>query len=187
MKLNEQILNMIRRKLGVSLSRPAEFEALIEDIYRTTGERLGVNTLKRLFGTINGVTPTRTTLNIIAQYLGYDTFTLLEASINGTNSNFSNVTDALFPQDLDADAIIVVEYEPNRQLDLKVMHDKRLQVIKSVGTKLHGGDILLVPSIMLHAPFIAKSVERNGNLLSTYTGGIEGGVTALRVMQEADG
>ena len=64
MILDPYIQKLIRERLGCALSRPSEFEALALDVETATGEHIGVNTLKRLFGLLSEVTPTETTLNV---------------------------------------------------------------------------------------------------------------------------
>lgn len=181
MKLDEQILNLVRKQFGSRLSRPSEFEALAEDIYEKTGERLGVNTLKRLFGTIADVTPVKSTLDIVARYVGYPTFALLQAVCEGTNSDFAVTTDAVFPDELPADTLVTLTYEPHRRLLLMSQPDHRLCVVDAGDTKLAAGDLLSVADLRLGSAFFAKNVERNGHSLSTYAGGIEGGITSLTV------
>ena len=45
-----EILKRIRAKVGLEMTRSADFDVLSQSIKDTTNENLGVNTLKRLFG-----------------------------------------------------------------------------------------------------------------------------------------
>lgn len=66
-----EILKRIRAKVGLEMTRSADFDVLSQSIKDTTNENLGVNTLKRLFGfKTEKVVPRLSTMDIIAQYLG---------------------------------------------------------------------------------------------------------------------
>ena len=97
MILDPYIQKLIRERLGCALSRPSEFEALALDIETATGEHIGVNTLKRLFGLLSEVTPTETTLNVVARYLGYGSWRLLKKAVDDKNSVIDEDTSAVYP------------------------------------------------------------------------------------------
>ncbi|MDE7393098.1 MAG: hypothetical protein K2M80_01305, partial [Muribaculaceae bacterium] len=70
-----EILRMIRQKVGLNMTRSVDFDVLSQSIKDTTNENLGVNTLKRLFGfKTDKVVPRLSTMDIIAQYLGSDDY-----------------------------------------------------------------------------------------------------------------
>ena len=97
MILDPYIQKLIRERLGCALSRPSEFEALALDVETATGEHIGVNTLKRLFGLLSEVTPTETTLNVVARYLGYGSWRLLKKAVDDKNSVIDDDTSAVYP------------------------------------------------------------------------------------------
>lgn len=184
MQQNEQILNMIRSRVASPLNRPSDFEALAADIEARTGEHLGVNTLKRLFGIIDSnVKATRTTLNIVARYLGYDSYALLDKCISDKNSEFARLTDVVYPQSLAEGAIVEVTYQPSRLVRMEVEADHRCRIIHEENTKLADGDLLDIGQIVKGMPFYVRDVERHGKSLSSYVGGREGGVTSIKVEQ----
>lgn len=182
MKLDEQILNLIRSRVASPLSRPSDFEALAADIETRTGEHLGVNTLKRLFGIIDSnVKATKNTLNIVARYLSYDSFDLLEKCINDKNSEFAKLTDVVYPQSLAEGTMIEVTYQPSRLVRMRIESDHRCRIIHEENTKLADGDLLDIGQIVKCMPFYVRNVERQGKSLSSYVGGKEGGVTSVKV------
>ena len=69
-------LDKIEKMLGWGKSSEwssYDFEKLSENIYRETGMKLSVNTLKRIWGRLSyEPDPSTTTLNILAQFLGYE-------------------------------------------------------------------------------------------------------------------
>lgn len=70
--LNEnEILRRVREKVGLEMTRSADFAVLSQAIKDDTKENLGINTLKRLFGfKTDKVVPRVSTMDIIAQYFG---------------------------------------------------------------------------------------------------------------------
>lgn len=73
-----EILRRIRAMVGLDMSRSADYDVLSQAIRDRTKENLGVNTLKRLFGFKTGkVVPRLSTMDIIAQYLGYEDYETL--------------------------------------------------------------------------------------------------------------
>ena len=72
--LSRETLDTIIRTAKMELDPVTnkDYELLAGDILDTTGESLGVNTLKRMFGRVNDDTkPTLKSLNIVARYLGH--------------------------------------------------------------------------------------------------------------------
>lgn len=72
MALSKELKKRIEERLGSPLTYSADCERLATAIEEATGERLGVTTIKRMFGFAGEqVEPRGTTMDIIAQYLGY--------------------------------------------------------------------------------------------------------------------
>src|SRR5574344_2159863 len=101
MVLNQYIQNLIRNKTGNHLTLSIQFELLSKDIFDVTGNVLSVNTLKRLFGRLADVSTSHTTLNIIAEYLGFENWEKLESVAENGNSCLCSLKDTVFPKDLD--------------------------------------------------------------------------------------
>ena len=181
MLLNAYIQKLIREKLGCDLTRPAQFDALSEDIYVVTRERLGVNTLKRLFGVLPDVNATGTTLNIIARYLGYGSWPMMTKALAGMNSSFNQAALAFYPGDCEVGTEFSVEYAPDRVLRLKVVTEEHCEVVSANTGKLCAGDLLDIPSLMIGSPFVVRDVIRNGQSLGNYVGGIEGGIKEILI------
>lgn len=73
-----EIQRRIRAMVGLDMSRSADYDVLSQAIRDRTKENLLVNTLKRLFGfKTDKVVPRLSTMDIIAQYLGYEDYETL--------------------------------------------------------------------------------------------------------------
>ena len=176
MTLDPYIQKLIRERIACDLSRPSQFDALALDIETVTGEHIGVNTLKRLFGILPDVKPTEATLQTIARYLGYGSWRMLCKSVEGKNSEIDGENGAIYPSDLPKGTRLVVDYEPHRHVVMTVMSDGLCRVEETTGGKLMAGDLLDIPMVVTGQPLIAKHLIRKGIDIGSYTGGIEGGV-----------
>lgn len=178
MTLDSYIQKLIRERMACDLSRPSQFDALALDMEARTGEHIGVNTLKRLFGILPDVKPTELTLQTVARYLGYGSWRLLVKAVEGKNSEIDGENGVIYPPDLPVDTSITIDYEPCRHVMMKVVSDGLCRVDSVSGGKLMVGDLLDVPMVMVGQPFISKRLIRDGKDIGSYKGGIEGGVTA---------
>lgn len=186
MKLNEQIVSMVRAKIKLSLTHASDFSMLRTDIFKETHENLGLNTLKRLFGQLKGGTPKLTTLDIIARYLGRASWQELNREFCGFVAPDGQVADTIFPSDLPAGTRLRLAYNPGCSLHIEVCPDGRCKVLDQNGTLLLPGDLLEVCSLTRGAHFCAKTLVRAGLATEPYTGGDEEGVKEIRVEKNAE-
>lgn len=179
MILSKQIQNLIQTRFGLPIERPSQFEALAGDIFRHTGDMLGVNTLKRLFGLLPEVRTSQTTLNIIARYLGWDNWAMLQAAMDGSNSDFGTNEHICFADRIEPHTRIVVDYSPNRTVELLKQEDGLFRVVQCLGGKLQPDDLLEIDCLAQGYPLVVKEVWRKGISLGPYVGGKEGGILRL--------
>ena len=59
---------------GTSINNVSDLKSLKTDIYRKTSKELGFNTLRRLFGFLPYTNPNKNTLNILSNYVGYESY-----------------------------------------------------------------------------------------------------------------
>ena len=186
MTLDPYIQKLIRDRITCDLTRPSQFDALALDMESKTGEHIGVNTLKRLFGILPDVTPTESTLQTVARYLGYGSWRLLAKAVEDKNSEIDGENTAIYPSDLPLGTKISISYEPQRHIVIKILADGLCRVESVSGGKLMVGDLLDVPMVIVDQPFIAKCLIRAGKDIGSYKGGIEGGVTSIFTLLEGE-
>lgn len=84
MMINEQIVQLreaVEQAAGCRMQGHKDFVFLSDAIFERTRQTLGVNTLKRLWGQLEEeTTPRLSTLNILAQYVGFDDWDSFAAS-----------------------------------------------------------------------------------------------------------
>src|SRR6266700_3733422 len=103
--LSEEIRVKIEKRFGKPIVYHKDCEALAESIEKAVNERIGVTTLKRLYGIDKDFRePRKYTLNVLAQYLGYPDWASLndsiekETSFQNGHSNGNNETKSHFGQ-----------------------------------------------------------------------------------------
>ena len=178
MKLSPAITQLLSKQCGRAIATSADCTFLALDIEAATHERVGVNTLKRLLGFIHDERESRiTTLNIIANYLGYDNWDDLKLidSEKG-NSAFDDTLDELHSTHLAVGTIIEVTYLPDRKLTIRYQGDNSFVVDQSLNSKLQAGDLLQLEHIVRGYPLLVSEVVREGNSLGSFTAGKQQGI-----------
>ena len=169
MILNKEIIDRLKEKSGLTFEKSKDFEYLCDSIYKETGRTIGITTMKRLLGYISDDRNTNEyTLNTIALYLGYHTWSEICYTIN-INSDWEFEDDAYYVDELPLGAVLKVKYL-NRNVHFRVVEHKNtkaLQVVEARNSSLKEGDILLVDHLKEGEILEAKSVIR-GKTIGNY-------------------
>lgn len=181
---NTELIKKIEKKFGRQLRYSQECEPLVEAIYEETGERLGVSTLKRLFGFVGQVVVPRTsTMDIIAQYIGYPNYELLLKDMENDSdiSAFSPV-DEIDVAEIQTGTQIQLTYDPNRLIVMTYLGNSRFIVNESQNCKLQKGDIVRITHLAVGFDLLASEVVRDGNNIGPYHAAKQGGLTSLEII-----
>lgn len=166
-----EILKRLRDKVGLQMTRSADFDVLSQAIRDKTNENLGINTLKRLFGfKTDKVVPRLSTMDIIAQYLGSEDYESLIKEL-GEDADISLFTpiDCIEVQDLEKGSQIRIAYDPNRVFLLTYVGDFNFIVNEVEGSRnIRKGDVLTITQLAVGHRFVVAHVIRNGADLGTY-------------------
>jgi len=182
----------IEEKFGKTIRYPSDYEQLAYDIERTTKQRISTNTIKRLLGAIDSVQEPRLfTLDVIAQYLGFENWDVYIVSLSKEgNSQFdkSDTVDAdacleIAVTALKRGAKIEFQYYPDRKVVLEYIIDKEFEVIGSSNSKLRLGDVVEVGNFYLNYPLIINRVMRGGVNIGRFTAGKISGLTYLKLLE----
>lgn len=178
MILSPYIQERLKGKCGIDLREPADAERLVLDIEKTTGEHIGVNTMKRMLGMIDDERePRLSTLDIVAHYLGHQDWEELKLFDKGSNSAFGDDDEGVLQtSNLPEDSILAVSYPPDRALKFRHLGGGRFIVEQSEHSKLHVGDVLTVTHFVKGYPLLASDVTRDGESLGAFTAGKERGI-----------
>ena len=121
MVFSSPIRQAFEQVFGQALRYPGDFDALSEDVFDKTRERVSVNTLKRLFGIIGPeVEPRQSTLDILARYLGEADWAAFPAQLSGKgNSDFAQDPRNVDAAALAAGARVFFRYHPDRKVEME--------------------------------------------------------------------
>ena len=181
--IDKNIIKLLSEKTGKDVTTPMGASMLWNAIESETGQHLGLSTVKRILGIIPyDYNPRPDTLEIIANFLGFESWQLLQDFINDKISNFGEDDPFIDLGKLPENALIDVEWEPDRKILLRHICGNEFLVENSENSKLQKGDILTLSSLAKGFPFMAKAVVRNHENLGSYTAAKELGIKDLRLL-----
>ena len=183
--LDRKIIEMIEKEVGQEITTTACGKWLPNEIKVKTGVLLGETTLKRMFGFTNDPrTPHRSTLNVIAQFLGYKDYSALALDLELPEIVISDFDerDVIETDTLNIGDIVEITYLPNRLFSLKYVGDSRF-IIESVenSRNLLAGDIVKITHMEKGFPLYMAEVVRDGKNLGAYEAAKNGGLTSIEV------
>lgn len=180
MLLSSLTIDALKAKSGLGFDRASDFIILADLIGKETGHSIGATTLKRLLGYIDDPRQTnKSTLNLIARYLGHDTWEEYENSIR-IDSEWNFQSDSVWIDELDTGQNMIIGYL-NRQVRFEVVNTdagKALKVIQATNSSLKVDDILFIDKIDIDCKLEARRVLR-GSFSGTYK--TNGEIKTIRV------
>lgn len=182
--INDRIRQLIAKRFGRELRYSQECDALSEDIFERTGERLGISTLKRMLGfTGASVVPRTSTMDIIAQYLGYSCYSELAMELGeGVKVSDFDTIDGIDPVTLTPGTHVMLTYSPDRKIVMRYIGEGWFTVIESENSKLLKGDRLKLSNLSLGFELIVSEVIRNGCSLGAYRAAKNSGIKTLDII-----
>ena len=185
MIFSPQTIHAIEEVFGRPLIYSGDFEGLSLSIGERVGEAVSVNTLKRLFGCLKGsVEPRRSTLDILARYLGMPDWESYRQKMSGEgNSDFNTGDGVIGTAGLPVGSKVSFRYHPDREVSMVHLGDGVFRVPGSRNSKLREGDGVKAESLCLHYPLVVRSVVRNGAELGRFVAGKVGGLTEIKIQQ----
>ena len=170
MKLSKVTIDEIKQKSGLDFETVKDYVAFADMIYDVTGRRLGVTTLKRLFGNIEDErNPILYTLNTIAIYLGYESWEKYNSQ-KDFDSDYDYNDDSVYISQLHVGTKIKVSYLNRIVTFIVIPHEniKALKVLNSVNSSLKEGDIVILYRLKKGECIEATQVIR-GRSIGNYT------------------
>lgn len=182
---DNEVIKRIKNKIGIGMTYNRDFETLAQAIYDTTGEMLGVSTLKRLFGFKMGrVVPRESTMDILSRYLGYSDYKMMIKDL-GPDADISIFTpiDSIESSELKAGVQVQLTYDPNRIFVLSYLGDNQFIANQVEGSKnIRQGDVLTLSQLAVGFPLIVSQVTREGKNLGKYVAAQERGLKSIEIM-----
>lgn len=182
LKLREMVEESVSRKMKT----PADFQFLTGVIQERCKETLGVSTLKRLWGYVDGYDTTRySTLSILARcvgFRGWDDF--CENSDRLGESSNMIVGYTVNPADLAVGDCLTISWAPDRRVRIEHLGNGGFEVLQSENSKLKPGDTFRCSIFIIGEPLYLDNFVRGINPPTLFVVGNKGGLTEVRRERE---
>ena len=157
--------SMVEESVSRKMKTPADFQFLTGVIQERCKETLGVTTLKRIWGYIDGYDTTRySTLSVLARCVGFrdwDDF-LAHHNQSGESSNMV-LGRALYPDEIPQEGLVRIAWSPDRRVLLKHLGDSGFEVMESENSKLKPGDTFHCSCFIIGEPLYLDNFVRGNN------------------------
>ena len=181
--LSPVIKEQIELKLGRNIRYHSDLECLCIEIESQTKQKVSLNTLKRLFGFISGVSEPRLyTLDTIALYLGFTNWDVYLLSLDQSGNSGFNSLQEIRIESLHVSSIVEFGYEPDRVVRVRFDGQNSFNVILTKNSKLKENDVVEITNFVLNYPLIILNVLRDGKSMGRFTAGKVGGLTHLKLI-----
>lgn len=182
MPISPLIIMLLSKQANCDVTTPHGANILRNDIEARIGEKLSINTIKRLVGVIksDGI-PRQSTRDILAGYLGFNSWKELDLAISLPQSSaFYKQKPYIDAREEPSDSFLNILWEPKHGVKIKSLGDGKYLVAESLNSKLQKGDILFLTYLAKNYPMVVSEVIRGEENLGCYIAGIERGIISIR-------
>ena len=185
MSPNENDILMLRKMVEESVSRamktPADFQFLTGVIQERCKETLGVTTLKRIWGYVDGYDTIRySTLSILARSVGFhDWDDYVAHRDKGGESSQMVFGLTLYATELQSGDHVKLAWAPDRRVVVKHLGDGNFEVVGSENSKLKKGDTFHCSCFIVGQPLYLDNFVRGGKAPTLFLVGNKGGLTLV--------
>lgn len=172
---------MIEESVGRKIATPADFAFLADIIADRCREKLGITTLKRVWGYVDGYATIRhSTLSILAQCISFrDWEDFLQTHSKRSSSSQAVLKQALDVSQLAVDDQIRVAWSPDRRCVFIHRGEGNFEVLTSENSKLMPGDTFHCSYFILGHPLYLDHFVRGKKSPTMFVVGNRGGLTAI--------
>ena len=176
----EQLRSEIETALKRKMSTPKDFEFLRERIYARLHILVSRTTLMRFWGYVDeGVTPREGTLDILAQFLGYQGW---EEYLGNAMLPKEKQSSPVLSRRLSVAKTLIqgerlrLTWQPDRVCDIEYLGDLRFRVVASENTRLKEGDTFECSLIIEGEPLYLDNLRQGSQQSIAYVCGKKSGV-----------
>ena len=179
----ESLKTAVEQSMMRKVERASDFEMLYDEIQHRTGDTIGLSTLKRLWGYIDGYKTTRTsTLDVLCRFVGYPDWHTFVAECCGEEGELTShrvITSTLDSSNLEKGARVHIEWNPARQLELLHTGEGWFNVLESKNSKVKAGDCFHCERFVIGQPLYVDHLSREGEPPVLFVMGKKGGLTQV--------
>ena len=183
----QRLIRDIEAVMKRPVSTPKDFEQLHERIFARLNEYISATTLMRLWGYINdNITPRRSTLDILARFLGYKNLdeyaaksTVTEKESDPVMSRRLNVADGLRKGER-----LLLCWHPDRECVIEYLGNFTFLVIDAVNTRLRQGDTFQCSIFIENEPLYIDNLRQNRFESTAYVCGKKSGIRFEKIQKD---
>lgn len=180
--------SFVEKVSGRRMRTSNDFIYLCGSIQGRLNITLGVSTLKRIWGYVDGVCcPRISTLDILSQYVGYpDWETFVSDYCESDKSQSSQVlwTKSVLWSEIPEGAEFEITWNPGRRLRLRHLERGRFLVVESEKSKIKEGDTFHCDRFILLQPLNLFGLEREGCDPCDFIVGNKGGLQTISLLDQ---
>lgn len=181
--LPQSIISKILAKYGKDEVYSADCASLAGSI------GIGETTVKRMLGLVGENSPEKrrtphvSTMDILAKWLGYDSYKSLlrEIGENDYSSEFTSL-ESVDVAELDEGTQIQIKYEPARVIVMTYLGVGEFVINESKNSKLMKGDRIKLSHLVLGHELLVKEIIRAERNIGGYRGAKDGGLTSIEII-----
>lgn len=170
----------IEQSLGHCIQSPKDFDQLREHIYTRLHQLISTSTLKRVWGYIDSESePSRSTLNVLASFVGYGSYADFCAAAAKGGADASNPVVSRHinvATDLAVNDCLTLTWAPDRQCRVRYLGNMQFRVEEAAGTRLQAGDSFQCSLIVEGEPLYLANLMQPGRQATNYVCGKRGGI-----------
>ncbi len=172
----------IKRKIKTS----SDFIYLAEAINSRLHDSLGISTLKRIWGYVEGYRSIReSSLDVLCRFVGYPDYHSFISDFC-CNKEFESsqilLEKYLCSADLSLCDVVEIQWNPDRICYLAYLGDDKFEVISSKNSKLSIGDTFKCKTFYLNRSLILEDFVHENEPACKFVVGNRGGLSVIRVI-----
>lgn len=181
---DEQNIGVLKKQteqiFGQHIATPKDFSQLADKIFDRIHVQVSPTTLKRIWGYLDEpVAPRVSTLNILAQFIGYsnwDSFCgCIKKGIIDAQSNFI-INKMVSTETIPLYTHIRLTWAPERLCEIVYEGNFRFSVVRSENAKLQAGDTFECKFFIEKEPLYLYNIVHQGQKIPAYVAGKREGV-----------
>lgn len=173
----------VEKRFGHRVESRYDYTRLGTDIEQSTGEHIGDNTLRRLWGSISGYGTAHTrTLDVLCRYAGFgnwDEFCTSLSKESGRESYILEDGHSISTESLNAGDRIRIGWLPDRECIIEFQGGHTFRAIQCRNSTLQDGDSFKCRILVRNYPLAVDNFVHGDKVYTRYVMGNENGLTLL--------
>lgn len=185
MEVDNKHLDRLKQQVEeAAMFRPLtsiDFERLHDQMQERLKEAVGVSTLKRLWGYIDGYTTVReSTLDVLSRFVGYPdwhTFVADYCQVESAQTSQRVLSATLTAEQLEVGETLEIGWEPNRRMRLRHEGNGYFTVLEARNSKVKAGDTFHCDRFILNQPLYIDNLCHGTDEPTLFVLGKKGGLS----------